>query len=278
MYEYSIVIPYRDKYDFLLKAIESIPDRQDIQIIIVDNSSKELPKEKIPVKDYSSLIYCTSDPEKGAGCARNVGCTYVKGNHVFFMDADDYFTAEAFDAFDKYKGCDEDIIFFRSGSVRILTGKESSRHLYYNALIEKYKETGNEDGLRFWFTVPWCKLYKKDLILNEQVYFDEVCASNDLMFSCRAGFLAKKIAVDDTVVYIVTEGEANQSIDKTRSSKAQFARFQVAVSQYKYMEMIGRKDMRFHLLSYVLRSLKDFGPIEFVKYLSYAIKNKVWIF
>ena len=90
-YNYSIVLPYRDKYELFLKAIDSIPDRDDIQIIVVDNAIEPLTKDQIPAKDYAHVEYFNSSTTKGAGCARNVGLQHVKGKYIIFLDADDYY-------------------------------------------------------------------------------------------------------------------------------------------------------------------------------------------
>lgn len=278
MYNYSILVPYADKYDLMLKAIESIPNRKDIQIILIDNGRVSLSVDKIPNKSIATLEYWQCDPERGAGGARNIGLQKIRGKKTLFMDADDYLIPNAFEVFDKYLESDYDIVFFKSDSIRLLTGEQSNRHMPLNAQIDNYLETGNEDKLRYNFTVPWCKLYNSNLLKDSDIYFDEVRASNDLMFSARAGYKAKKITACNDVVYIVTEGETNQSIVKDKSAVAQFDRYKVAVSQYHFMESIGKKDLRFHLLSFILHSLTDYGFKEFCKYIGYAWKNKVNIF
>lgn len=275
---YTIIIPYRDKYDMLCKCVDSIIDREDVKIIIVDNSVKPLSNVNVPGKRFAKVFYTTSQPERGAGGARNEGLKYIEGNKVLFMDADDYLTLTAFETFDKFCDAEYDIVFFKSDSIRLKTGEQSNRHTYLNNMIDEFFKSGNEDKLRYSFTVPWCKMYSSELLKDSEIFFDEVKASNDLMFSARAGHKARKITACNDVVYVVTEGEANQSIIKNKSADAQFDRYKVAVSQCHFMESIGRKDLRFHLLSFVVHSLTDYGFKEFWKYISYAYKKRVSIF
>ena len=108
-YNYSVIIPYHDKYELFVKAIGSVPDRKDIQIIIVDNASIPLNEESIPEKQNAIVSYTMSSSSKGAGHARNVGLKMVQGKNIIFLDADDYFTNIAFDAFDKYKDEEYDV-------------------------------------------------------------------------------------------------------------------------------------------------------------------------
>lgn len=277
-YNYSVIVPYRDKYELFIKAVDSIPDCVDIQIIIVDNSPQSLGKCEIPVKEKANICYVISSPTRGAGGARNEGLKHVEGKYLLFLDADDYFTPDAFCAFDRYLDESYDIIFFKSTSIKLGTGEESNRHKTYVDYIDAFLQNGDENKLRFWFTVPWAKMIRTELVMENSIAFDETIASNDLMFSVKTGYYASKITTSNEIVYVVTEGGANQSIDKNRSKESQFARYMVAVSQYKFMEEVGRKDQRFSLLSYVLRSFKDFGVYEFFRYLRYAREKKVNIF
>lgn len=278
VFNYSVIVPYRDKYELFVKAVNSIPDRDDIQIIVVDNATVPLGESQIPPKNKATVNYTTSSPTKGAGCARNEGLKHVEGKYLLFLDADDFFTADAFNAFDKYVDKDYDIVFFKPTSIRLDNGELSSRHVAYAKFIDEYLLSGGEDNLRFWYTVPWAKLFKTKMVKGHSIEFDETMASNDLMFSVKTGYYASNINASDNVVYVVTESGVNGSIDKTRTKEAQFARYMVAVNQYEFMHEHGQDDQRFSLLSYVLHAMKDFGLSEFVKYIRYANAHKVNIF
>lgn len=277
-YTYSIIIPYRDIYDLLVKAVASIPDREDIQIIIVDNSNKPMDEKKIPHKEKAMVCYTTSEPGQGGGRARNVGLKQVQGTHILFLDADDSFTEGAFDSFDEEVDSLSDIVFYKADSIKLKTGEQSRRHCMVNSFVDDYLKTGCEDLPRYRYVNPICKLYKAPFVLENGFQFDEVKVSNDFMFSVRTGHFAKQISAVDKVVYMITEGEKNSSLTKARTAENQFIRYKVAVSYCKFVEEVGRRDMYFHLLSYVVHALKDFGPKEFVKYVRYARKNKVNIF
>lgn len=278
LYNYSVIIPYRDTLHLLHKAVCSIPDRKDIQIIIVDNSKRNLECENIPTKVNATVLYLTSDSSKGAGCARNFGLKNAKGSHILFLDADDYFTPTAFDSFDKYLDCNFDIVFFKADSIRLKDGSQSNRHYKISALIDDYLLSHNEDSLRYLFPNPCCKLFLADFVFRNDFVFDEVRVSNDVMFSLRTGHFASKITADEHVVYMITEGEKNSSLTKKRSAENQFIRYKVNVEKYLFVVSVGRPDMRYELLSYVVHALVDFGPSEFLKYIKYARQKRVNIF
>ena len=275
---YSVIIPYRDTFDLLVKSIESIPDREDIQIIIVDNSSNPLSIKDLPKRQNSSIGLFFSDSTLGAGAARNEGLKHSNGRWILFLDADDYFLPNAFQVFDQYIESTSDIIYFEADSIKLHDGSKSSRHIPIHEYVQSYLQTGNEDGLRYRFVNPIAKMMRAEFLIDSGITFDEVKASNDMMFSIRTGYAAQLIDANPAKVYMITEGEKNTSLTRTISKENQWSRFQVYIRQYHFMESIGRKDLRFHLLSSIARAFQRFGLKEGLKYLRYASKEKVNIF
>lgn len=278
MYNYSIIIPYGNKYDLMLKAVDSIPDRADIQIILVDNGAKYLEDSLIPHKNMTSLEYYRSDNTKGAGCARNEGLKHVKGKYILFLDADDYFTEEAFVVFDKYLDKKFDIVFFKPTSIRLGSDQPSSRHLLYSIPIDNHQLTGNEDVLRYRFEVPWSKLYNAKFIFDGSFSFEEIKVNNDAWFSLQTGHFAGKITSDKTIVYVVTEGEPNMSLVKTKTPENLMIRYCSAIKINKFLKSINKEKMRIRLLGFLKIALVDFGFFEMLKFLKIAYKEKVSVF
>lgn len=93
MINYSIIIPHKNIPVLLQRCLSSIPRRNDIQVIVVDDNSD------LQMVDFSSFpgledpfveVVFTKEG-KGAGYARNIGLDKVKGKWLLFIDADDYF-------------------------------------------------------------------------------------------------------------------------------------------------------------------------------------------
>ena len=277
-FNYSVVIPYRDKYDMLVKAVMSIPDRDDIQIIIVDNSVKPMPPEKVPSKTKAKVVFTTSSPDKGAGCARNVGLSYINGRFVVFLDADDYFTTNAFQSFDEYLNKEFDIVFFGADSIYLKDGSRSSRHEMISRYIQAYLNTGDEGPLRYRYVNPIAKMIRTDLIKTHNIRFEEVRVSNDAMFSVLTGHYAQKITACSNVVYMITEGERGTSLTQSRNAENQFIRFQVSVRRFRFITSVGQKEYRPKLSGTLRLVLFQYGLKEFVKYIRYARDNEISVF
>lgn len=273
-FNYSIIIPFRDSLDQLIIAMKSIPDRNDIQVIVVDNSKVLFEKEVYPKYNKAQLTISSSKYGAGAGCARNEGLKCVKGEWVIFLDADDYFLKEAFDAFDKYRKTEYDIIYFKAESINLTTGEPSDRHKTINKRIDCYLSSKDEDYLRYQFGNPVCKMIRSSLIKENSILFEEVKCSNDVMFSVKSGHLATKVTADPTPVYMITEAPSGVSLMTDKSSENSFIRFQVALRKYVYLKSIGKGYIKPKFSSYIANAFVKFGPAESLKYISYYLKNR----
>lgn len=272
---YSVIIPFRDNISILKIACDSIPNREDIQVIIIDNSNVPFGCDVTADFLNPNLLYLTSDPRKGAGCARNEGLKYAKGRWLLFLDSDDYFTDDAFDVLDKYYESDYDIVYFNATSINLKYNKISNRHVTIDNLIKRYLSTGNEDYLRYSYINPVCKIIRRSLIENNNIKFQEVPASNDIMFSVWSGHSASKIIGIDHVIYVITEGEEGSSLTRTKSLINQRSRYYVMIDRVKFLNSINKSHLCPRIISYTLHGFKDFGIIEGTKWVIYSIKNKI---
>lgn len=277
MINYSIIVPHKDNLVKLLVALESIPTRKDVEVIVVDNSISRVTYQKIQYTKQHNLKLLFSDKNKGAGHARNIGLDVAIGKWMLFLDSDDKFHNNAFNVFDQYKDSEYDLIYFRSNSGFENSTKKSNRHMFYSKLVCDFLQNKSKslDNLRYKYSPPWGKLIRHELIKNYKLRFDEVPASNDVMFSAKLGHFAKKIAADNSEVYFITE--TNNSLTKTITSTNSRSRFIVAVEYYKYMVALNKTSFRPYLFSQVVKSAR-FGFNELIWYILYSFKKKVNIF
>ena len=195
-YKYTIIIPHYKVINLLERALNSIPDREDIQIIIVDDNSGIKQSEFEKLNNFKKTFYqCIFTYEsKGAGYVRNVGLTHALGKWLLFLDADDFFSKEAFHFFDKYVDSDNDIIYFNTTSVYSETLQISNRFELYHSYID-FTNPNIEEHLniiRCSHVVPIAKMIKLDLVKKHGILFDEIRWGNDVMFATKIGVNAKK--------------------------------------------------------------------------------------
>ena len=209
MINYSIIIPHKNIPDLLQRCLDSIPVRDDVQVIVVDDNSDEsiVDFDHFPRWEGKNYEYYLTKEGEGAGYARNVGLEHAEGTWLVFLDADDFMLTEVSDVFDEEVNTKEDIVFFRPKFVcndnLELTSKRGGSE--YIRFVECYIETGEETELRTRWHSPWSKFIKTSLVVENDIRFEETKYSNDVMFSSMTGCMANKIAARDRGYYVITE-------------------------------------------------------------------------
>ena len=206
---YSIIIPHYNTPDLLGRCIKSIPHREDVQIIVVDDNSpgNENFPSSIPELTRTGVEYYVTKDGKGAGHARNIGLKHAVGKWLIFADSDDFFVDNFSEILDRYLDNTSDIIFFNIKSCdcydtsKIIPSKK-------DRLFNNYNKAKDELFFRVGGTEPWGKFIKRKLILENNISFQETRGHNDLLFSVMSGLMAKKIDVVNIPIYwyVIREG------------------------------------------------------------------------
>lgn len=208
MMNFTIIIPHKNIPDLLERLIKSIPERKDLEIIVVDDGSDPhiFNLEHFPLRDRPNISFILNAECRGAGYARNCALLQAKGKWVLFADSDDLFNAGFNDFLDEYKDNDADIVYFSGNSVDTDTFEPSNRVDHLHAFIDDYHKNPQHGELvmRFLFTEPWCKMVKRSMIEEHQISFEETIIRNDVRYSYLVGYYADKIVVDDRQLYCVT--------------------------------------------------------------------------
>ena len=213
-YQYTFIVPHRNIPELLMRCLQSIPRRDDVQVIVVDDvSSPEIVDKYFPSLEADSSIELIKLSEShGAGHARNVGLTKARGEWVVFADADDFFADGLLDKLDSYSQDDSEIIYFRAKSVYSDTLEPSPKLEKRNRVVDGIVGTSKiESYCRFLYTEPWGKMIRRSLITRHACQFDETPVANDYYFSVLVGYYASKVRFDDTVLYIYTERKLSLS-------------------------------------------------------------------
>lgn len=268
--DFSVIVPcWRGAIKFLPKLFDSIPDKEGIEIVVIDNSKDPVSRDEI--KSDREIVFLHSAPERHAGGSRNVGLDVAKGKWLLFADSDDFFTSNAFDVFYSMINSEAEVIFTKPTGIYEDTGEYSSRAEKYSNMVHDYLETGLEDGLRYHFSPPWCKMIDHDLVERHKLRFDEIRAGNDSFFSLSIGYYASKISAADAITYVVT-------INK--GSLTQYHDYEVAkarlYSKLHYNQFLRRHGLKKHQHS-IMASLVEcgkYGLSKLFKSICLVIKYK----
>lgn len=208
MIKISVIIPHYNIPELLVRCINSIPEREDIQVIVVDDCSPNADtyKQKYPELLRPNVELYSTPKGGSAGRARNIGLDHAKGEWLSFIDADDFFPENIGQLFDQLTSREEDLIFtdfltVMSDDISVV----STRDNWYKTLIENYNKTHDESIMRYKFDSMWGKLVRKELVDRYDCRFSETRWSNDCYFAVKAGIYARQIYVAPEVGYILTE-------------------------------------------------------------------------
>lgn len=112
----SIIIPCWNSEKWVLDCLKSIPKRNDIEIICINDGStdrtigyltnfEKYSKQNVKIIDYKE--------NKGVSYARNQGIDVADGEYIVMLDSDDYIYPKVFNNIvDNYLDKDYDMVFY----------------------------------------------------------------------------------------------------------------------------------------------------------------------
>ena len=234
---FTIIIPHYNIPRLLRHCLASIPKRDDIQVIVVDDKSNELCRKQLREleKDFPAVSFLYAEEHRGGGRARNLGMEQARGKFLLFADADDFFNDCIGGILEDYSTSEDDLIFFNANSVYLDDFRPARRSFQLNRIFARYPldRKKGETCLRFLFGEPWCKLIRRDLVEKNHIRFEETPIHNDTRFSYMVGYYAGSIAVDDRVLYCVTERTG--SVSKAKDTDIELIRTRIFATKNRFL-------------------------------------------
>ena len=250
----SLVVAVYNLEKYIAECLDSIINQtfNDIEIICVNDGSKDNSLDIL--EDYSlkdSRIKIITQPNQGSGAARNTGLAEAKGEYVQFLDGDDYFELEMVGKlYNLAKKHDADISACSSrkvddnGNITETRNPNSPVNLLKTPFNRpfSYKDFPN-DFFDLLGAVPWNKIYRRDMLIENNLRFPKLTGPDDLTFVFMAQACAKNIAViDDELINYrfsrpgsVFTYRANYASDIIRASVI-VQDFLVKTGKYEYLK------------------------------------------
>ena len=189
MIKVSIIVPIYNSEKYLKKCIQSLLEQtlKDIEIILINDGSKDS-SEKI-VKEFSDKrIRYFSQENKGIGKTRNFGIKVSKGEYLAFVDSDDYLSNKfCEEMYNKAKKDNCDIVmcdFFKD----VGYFKEEKFIENIDTSLKLEPTIMNEINLG-----PCNKIYSRNLLINNNIFFEEELKYEDVLLVVKSFVFAKKI-------------------------------------------------------------------------------------
>lgn len=240
--KYSIIIPHHNTPDLLTRCLDTIPDIEQIQVIVVDDNSDSTKVDFDAMQKHGrkyTQVVLTKEG-KGAGYARNVGLGLAKGKWLVFADSDDFFVDDFVASLDEHYQSESDMILFKAKSVDSETLEPAHRDENINNCIDKVL-MGSLTPLQASLHVhsPWCRMVRHELVSANMIKFDEVLSSNDTMFTTKCGCLAKSIAVSSDYLYVCTYRKGSLWDARKSNPENHLCRLKVDIDRNNYVRQFG---------------------------------------
>ena len=219
----SIIIPHYNSPDSLEKLILTIPEKEDIQIIVVDdNSTKYLEElEKVREKYANRVLFRKNTTGiQSAGACRNTGIDLAEGKWILFADADDYFLPDMYRLVSGYFASDYDMVIFSPVSVNLESGQPSDRHKKHEERIRAYLDNPTRENYLALdrTTTIWSKLIRRSVMTEHEIYCRTSLHGNDFVCSQMLFYYCENKKVTADQIYCITKGTSSLTAAKTTRS------------------------------------------------------------
>jgi len=193
-YQISIIIPTYNVEKYIRQTLDSIVNQsiglENLEVIIIDDCSTDNTREIID--EYAARFenFIVMHLPENSGCAgkpRNVGLENFTGDYVMFLDSDDYYSLDTCEILYKTITQEDVDVVFGNFVYSFSDGTEKYDAEYFKGM-DKIKIKTIDDEPRLLGLLPslWTKLYKKELILDNEIKFIEKIPNEDRVFVFRA--------------------------------------------------------------------------------------------
>ena len=237
----SVIIPVYNVEHILEETLGYLINQsiKNIEIICVDDGSSD--NSLNILKDYAKKyknIKVIQQEHEGAGSARNKGIKEAKGKYLLFLDSDDIFHKDLCKkSYNRAILFNSDIVLFRTNRYN-----ESTKELIEErgTLVDKYipKEKSftpkNVKEVLFQITTPcpWSKLFKREFVLKNNLYFQNTKNANDVFFTLSSLTQAKKIVMLNDTLVTYRVGQTNNLQATKSKNPVEFLKAYTKVHDY----------------------------------------------
>lgn len=214
MYKISVIMPVYNAENDLNISIKSIINQsigfENVELILVDDGSTDKSRNIITSYSdkYDNIVSVFLDENSGLpGKPRNIGIKYASADYISFLDSDDEYPQEGLE--NLYNTIlDEGSDFIIGSHIINLDGdKVKVKFLQSNKQLVNLNPLESQeifDSLSSnYFVAPWAKMFKKELILENNITFPEDCLCEDTYFYFKALINSNKISIlPNTQVYM----------------------------------------------------------------------------
>lgn len=210
----SIVVPVYNSERYLRECLDSVLSQthSNFELICVDDGSTDSSAGILrEYKDRDGRVRVFTQVNQGPGIARNVGLDVSKGKYIYFLDSDDFIAPEMLsNCITALEQSGDDLVAFGYNEYNMETG--STRKSHWSGSLSGLPACGgcwrdDPDHLFYIYqNVPWNKFFRTSFLKENDIRFQDIPLTEDMMFSVPALIQANGISSLDKVLVTQRQG------------------------------------------------------------------------
>ncbi|WP_296866015.1 glycosyltransferase family 2 protein [uncultured Methanobrevibacter sp.] len=295
-YKISVIVPTYNSGLFLNAFFDSIMYQsigfENIEVIFVDDCSDDdytLYLLNLFDENFSNVKSVLLDENNGfPGKGRNIGLNLANSEYVIFSDHDDTYTPKAFEVmYNTARENNTDMLI--TNYYKVFPDTRESVKTVFNG--ENVSVESVEDDTRLFSIDPaiWCKLFRKDFLLEKNISFLEGMLAEDLYFFIVSLFKSScTVYLDDfySYNYNIRNVEGDRSTIHIRNKKYlgkmvegyfETDKFLTENDLTQYYTKIFNMHFIYWITSLIFSNVSDKDKIELISYINELLKKDVEI-
>lgn len=140
----TIIVPVYNLDSLLMRALKSIPEREDIEILIINDASTDRSLEvALEYQSQHDNVRIITNPHNlGLGATKNVGYDNALGDYINQLDADDYLYTDKYnEIIDQLDGTDMVYMDLRINNGSVWQVRPETNHLWCGGTLRFIKRS-----------------------------------------------------------------------------------------------------------------------------------------
>ncbi len=208
MKKISVVIPMYNSFHMMGRNLSVLSNQKDaeMEIIIVDDCSTDdsYTKAKEYADNRSNIVVIKNKKNGGPGYSRNNGINYATGDYITFVDSDDYLSDDFSAVISPLLLEEYDCIIFdymnvsREGTI-LSYGKSIGCKNILPGMLEP------KAALVYTYGSTCGKIYKRQLVVENDIRFGELFRNDDMPFTKTAIALSRNVYYCEKYLYMYVQ-------------------------------------------------------------------------
>lgn len=203
-YKVSIIVPIYNVEKYVDNCIKSLCKnrREDVELILVDDGSKDNSSQIINRYQNKNGISIIHKENGGVSSARNAGLRVATGEYIIFIDPDDWVTDSFYELIPKLLIDDPEVVVMGYFNYNEINECKKSIELTSQSMVMEVNEAiPLLDVKGYFFNFPWNKIYRKSIL--DGIWFEEgTTYCEDLLFNVEVFKRIRSVKISSEKYYI----------------------------------------------------------------------------